>query len=111
MPIAEQEPEAMLAAHGHVDVVLSNDYVPPEALGEFNIQLNAIGPNWFENPTYFPPGLWERDADLRALVAQEVPLQRLGQEHEMGALIAFLASGRATPVTGQFFGFTGGWLP
>jgi 3-oxoacyl-[acyl-carrier protein] reductase len=82
-----------------------------KALGEFNIQLNAIGPNWFENPTYFPPGLWERDADLRALVAQEVPLQRLGQEHEMGALIAFLASGRATPVTGQFFGFTGGWLP
>jgi hypothetical protein len=29
----------------------------------------------------------------------------------MGALIAFLAAGRATPVTGQFFGFTGGWLP
>jgi 3-oxoacyl-[acyl-carrier protein] reductase len=82
-----------------------------KALGEFNIQLNAIGPNWFENPTYFPPGQWEKDADLRALVAKEVPLQRLGQEHEMGALIAFLASGKATPVTGQFFGFTGGWLP
>jgi NAD(P)-dependent dehydrogenase (short-subunit alcohol dehydrogenase family) len=35
MPIAEQEPEAMLAAaraHGHVDVVLSNDYVPPETV-------------------------------------------------------------------------------
>jgi NAD(P)-dependent dehydrogenase (short-subunit alcohol dehydrogenase family) len=191
-PIADQEPEAMLAAaraHGSVDVVLSNDYVPPasvasafdtatlgdfefimhelvyrpfqliqaaipamkanrvgriilitsavavrpyasailysaaraaatamttaaaKALGEFNVQLNAIGPNWFENPTYFPPGQWEEDADLRALVAKEVPLQRLGQQHEMGALIAFLASGKATPVTGQFFGFTGGWLP
>jgi NAD(P)-dependent dehydrogenase (short-subunit alcohol dehydrogenase family) len=82
-----------------------------KALGEFNIQLNSIGPNWFENPTYFPPGLWEESADLRALVAKEVPLQRLGQQHEMGALIAFLASGKATPVTGQFFGFTGGWLP
>jgi NAD(P)-dependent dehydrogenase (short-subunit alcohol dehydrogenase family) len=58
-----------------------------------------------------PAGQWEQDADLRALVAKEVPLQRLGQEHEMGALIAFLASGKATPVTGQFFGFTGGWLP
>jgi len=191
-PIAEQEPEAMVAAaraHGTVEVVLSNDFVPsavvgapfdtatldefefivrelvyrpfqliqaaiPEmkanragrivlitsalavrpsdaailygaaraaatsmmtatakALGEFNIQLNAIGPNWFENPTYFPPGRWEEDADLRALVAKEVPLQRLGQQHEMGALIAFLASGKAAPVTGQFFGFTGGWLP
>jgi NAD(P)-dependent dehydrogenase (short-subunit alcohol dehydrogenase family) len=191
-PIADQEPEALLAAahaHGGVEVVLSNDYVPPaavlatfdaatldnfefivrelvyrpfqliqaaipamkanrsgriilitssaavrpmaaavlysaaraaatammtaaaKALGEFNIQLNAIGPNWFENPTYFPPGLWEQDADLRALVAKEVPLQRLGQQHEMGALIAFLASGKAAPVTGQFFGFTGGWLP
>jgi 3-oxoacyl-[acyl-carrier protein] reductase len=191
-PIADQEPEAMLAAaraHGSVDVVLSNDYVPPaavlsafdaatledfefivrelvyrpfeliqaaipamkanrtgriilitsaaavrplaaatlysaaraaattmataaaKALGEFNIQLNSIGPNWFENPTYFPPGRWEEDADLRELVAKEVPLQRLGQQHEMGALIAFLASGKATPVTGQFCGFTGGWLP
>jgi len=30
------------------------------------------------------------------------------QEREMGALTAFLASGRATLVTGQFFGFTGG---
>jgi 3-oxoacyl-[acyl-carrier protein] reductase len=191
-PIAEQEPEAMIAAaqaHGTVDVVLSNDYVPPaavmsefdtapladfefivrelvyrpfqliqaaipsmkanrsgriilitsavavrptpsailygaaraastsmttaaaKALGEFNIQLNSIGPNWFENPTYFPAGRWEQDADLRALVAKEVPLQRLGQQHEMGALIAFLASGKAAPVTGQFFGFTGGWLP
>ncbi|WP_285480756.1 SDR family oxidoreductase [Amycolatopsis sp. NBRC 101858] len=82
-----------------------------KALGEHNIQLNAIGPNWFENPTYFPPGLWESDADLRATVAKEVPLQRLGRQEEMGALIAFLASGKATPVTGQFFGFTGGWLP
>jgi NAD(P)-dependent dehydrogenase (short-subunit alcohol dehydrogenase family) len=82
-----------------------------KALGEFNIQLNAIGPNWFENPTYFPPGLWEQNAELRATVAKEVPLQRLGQQEEMGALIAFLASGKATPVTGQFFGFTGGWLP
>jgi NAD(P)-dependent dehydrogenase (short-subunit alcohol dehydrogenase family) len=157
-PIADQEPEAMLAAaseYGSVDVLLSNDYVPAtavmtpfenatldnfefiirelvyrpfqlieaaipamkanrtgriilitsavavrpaaaavlysaaraastamttaaaKALGEFGIQLNAIGPNWFENPTYFPPGLWEKDADLRALVAKEVPLQRL----------------------------------
>ncbi len=82
-----------------------------KALGEHNIQLNAIGPNWFENPTYFPPGLWESDAGLRATVAKEVPLQRLGQQEEMGALIAFLASGKSTPVTGQFFGFTGGWLP
>jgi len=82
-----------------------------KALGEFNILLNAIGPNWFENPTYFPAGRWEQDGDLRALVAKEVPLQRLGQEHEMGALIAFLASAKAAPVTGQFFGFTGGWLP
>jgi hypothetical protein len=29
----------------------------------------------------------------------------------IGALIGFLASGKSTSVTGQFFGFTGGWLP
>ncbi len=82
-----------------------------KAFGEFDILVNSIGPNWFENPTYFPPGRWEADAALRETVAKEVPLQRLGQQHEMGALIAFLASGKAAPVTGQFFGFTGGWLP
>ena len=82
-----------------------------KTLGEHNILVNSIGPNWFENPTYFPPGRWEQDAALRETVAKEVPLQRLGKQEEMGALIAFLASGKAAPVTGQFFGFTGGWLP
>jgi NAD(P)-dependent dehydrogenase (short-subunit alcohol dehydrogenase family) len=80
-------------------------------LGPYNIQVNSIGPNYFENPTYFPPGIWEENADLREEVTRDVPLQRLGTQEEMGALIAFLASGEATPVTGQFFGFAGGWLP
>jgi NAD(P)-dependent dehydrogenase (short-subunit alcohol dehydrogenase family) len=38
-----------------------------------------------------------------------VPMQRLGRPDEIGALIAFLASGKAEFVTGQVIAFTGGW--
>lgn len=79
-------------------------------LGGQGIQVNAIGPHWFQNPTYFPAG-WDRDERRREIFEREVPLRRLGREEEMAALIALLASGKATPVTGQFIGFTGGWLP
>ena len=79
-------------------------------LGGHGIQVNAIGPHWFQNPTYFPAG-WDEDERRREIFEREVPLRRLGREEEMGALIALLASGRATPVTGQFIGFTSGWLP
>jgi 3-oxoacyl-[acyl-carrier protein] reductase len=74
------------------------------------VQVNAIGPHWFSNPTYFPPG-WDSDQRRREIFEREVPLRRLGREEEMGALIALLASGKVAPVTGQFIGFTSGWLP
>jgi 3-oxoacyl-[acyl-carrier protein] reductase len=76
-----------------------------------NILLYAIGPNFFNNPTYFPTSDWETNAELRERVEREVPLGRLGKQEEMGALIAFLASRRAAPLVGQFFAFTGGYLP
>lgn len=72
------------------------------------IQVNAIGPSWFDNPTYFP----ERHRDqFMPTVERDVPLRRLGRQDEMGALIAFLASGKAAPLTGQYLAFTAGLSP
>jgi 3-oxoacyl-[acyl-carrier protein] reductase len=71
----------------------------------YDIQVNPIGPAWFENPTYYPERL--RDRFQRA-VEREVPLRRLGRQDELGALIGFLVSGQAAPMTGQFLPFTAG---
>ena len=71
----------------------------------YDIQVNPIGPAWFENPTYYP----ERHRDLfMPAVERDVPLGRLGRQDEMGALIVFLVSGQAAPITGQFIPFTAG---
>jgi 3-oxoacyl-[acyl-carrier protein] reductase len=82
----------------------------PKELWGSGIQVNAIGPHWMSNPTYFPEG-WDRDDRRRERFEREVPMQRLGRQEELGALIALLASGSCAPVTGQFIGFTCGWLP
>ncbi|CAB4850282.1 unannotated protein [freshwater metagenome] len=71
----------------------------------FNIQVNPIGPAWFANPTYFPERLSE---EWMPAVAREVPLGRLSRQDELGALVVFLASGQALPLTGQFLPFTAG---
>lgn len=71
----------------------------------FGIQVNPVGPAWFQNPTYYP----ERDAHLyEERVENEVPLKRLGTQAEMGALLVYLASGNALPLTGQFLPFPAG---
>ena len=47
-----------------------------------NILLYAIGPNFFNNPTYFPTSEWETSAELRERVDRDVPLGRLGRQDE-----------------------------
>ena len=71
----------------------------------YKIQVNPIGPSWFDNPTYYP----QRDRDrFWPVVERKVPTGRLGSQSEMGALISYLASGEALPVTGQFIPFSSG---
>jgi 3-oxoacyl-[acyl-carrier protein] reductase len=43
------------------------------------------------------------------MIARTVPFGRLGRPDEVGALIAFLASGKSVFTTGQVIYFTGGW--
>lgn len=40
----------------------------------------------------------------------EIPMGRLGEPHELAALVAFLASERASYITGQSIAVDGGWI-
>jgi NAD(P)-dependent dehydrogenase (short-subunit alcohol dehydrogenase family) len=75
--------------------------------GKSGIAVNAIGPSWFENPSYFPPGWEEASPDRAEQLRRYGTLDRLGTQEEMGRLVAFLAERRAMPVTAQYIDFAG----
>ena len=78
-------------------------------LAEFNVQIYAIAPNFFESNESFPAEKWKTDLDFRKSIEKLCPSQRLGTPAEMGALVAFLAGGKCDFITGQVMQFTGGW--
>jgi 3-oxoacyl-[acyl-carrier protein] reductase len=49
-------------------------------------------------------------ADIQARIEQQIPMRRLGEPREFGALAAFLASDRASYITGQSIAVDGGWI-
>lgn len=49
-------------------------------------------------------------ADFYARLESEIPARRLGEPRELAALAAFLASERASYVTGQSIAVDGGWI-
>jgi len=49
-------------------------------------------------------------ADFYARLEREIPARRLGEPRELAALCAFLASERASYVTGQSIAVDGGWI-
>ena len=53
-------------------------------------------------------GLGERD--IVARFEREIPMRRLGEPSEFAALAAFLASDRASYITGQSIAVDGGWI-
>jgi len=48
--------------------------------------------------------------DIVARFEQEIPMRRLGEPEEFAALAAFLASTRASYITGQSIAVDGGWI-
>ena len=89
------------AAHG---LVLSL----AKELAADNIQVNAIAPNFVENPDYFPPELLA-DEEAFKKITSNIPLGRLGKPEEVAALIAFYASDKSDFITGNLMPFAGGW--
>ncbi len=75
----------------------------------FGIQANVVAPNYLASEMYYPRARFVDDPDGRAQIARTVPFGRLGRPEEVGALIAFLASGRSPFTTGQVVCFSGGW--
>jgi len=82
----------------------------------FGITVNNIMPGYTRT---------ERLVDLASMLAgeqgisteefygqweQEIPMRRLGEPHELGALAAFLASERAAYITGTSIQIDGGWI-
>jgi 3-oxoacyl-[acyl-carrier protein] reductase len=67
------------------------------------ILVNAVAPGIIDT------GLTDSmSPERRAQTAQSIPLGRLGTAEEVGEVVAFLASDRASYVTGQLFAVNGG---
>ncbi|WP_189046555.1 SDR family oxidoreductase [Aliidongia dinghuensis] len=75
----------------------------------FGIQANVVAPNYLYSEMYYPRARFMDDPAGREAIARLVPFGRLGEPAEVGALIAFLASGKSPFTTGQVIHFTGGW--
>ncbi len=80
-------------------------------LGPFNIQVNAICPNFLRSETYFSEDRLANNPQVRERIRNDVPIGRLGEQDELGALVAFLATQRGMPMTGQAIAFAGGYYP
>ena len=73
-----------------------------------NVQVNATGQIFVENPTYFPPeviGTPELNARLK-----DVPAGRLSTGREAASLILYLSSPESNFISGQIFPYAGGWV-
>lgn len=77
-------------------------------LARYNIQVNAIAPNYVDNPSYFPKELMENEAAAKKILSN-IPLGRLGTPQEASALVAFMASDLSSFITGQIIPLAGGW--
>lgn len=77
-------------------------------LALFNIQVNAIAPNYIENPTYFPPELLANEKAMAKMLSN-IPAKRLGKPEEVAETIAFFASGKCGFITGHVVPIAGGW--
>jgi 2-keto-3-deoxy-L-fuconate dehydrogenase len=72
-----------------------------------NVQVNATGQNFVENPTYFPPEVvGSPELQTRLL---DVPAGRLSTGREAAAFLLFLASDESDFLCGQIFPYAGGW--
>ena len=72
-------------------------------LAPYNITINTIAPGWFE--TDMTSGVVGEE---RKKALERVPLGRMGQPAEIGYVAAFLASDRASFITGQTIHVNGG---
>ena len=73
-----------------------------------NVQVNATGQIYVENPTYFPPERL-KSAQL-AEELKSVPAGRVATGREAAEFILFLSGPESDFISGQVFAFSGGWV-
>ena len=74
-------------------------------LGPCGIRINVIACGAFETRMNEHLGVNEKE-----MFADNIPLGRFGQAHEVGALAVFLASNEASYITGQVINLDGGYV-
>lgn len=73
-----------------------------------NVQVNATGQIFVENPTYFPPEVMV-SAELKERL-KDVPAGRVSTGEEAAAFLLFLAGPESDFFCGQVFAYAGGWV-
>jgi len=71
------------------------------------VRVNAVGPGFIHTPMI--SGL-EDDAAVNAMLVAAHPMGRLGRAEEVAELVVWLASERASFVTGSYYPVDGGYL-
>ena len=72
-------------------------------LAKYSVTVNAIGPGLFESVL-----TQQIPTEVKEKFVQRIPLKRIGNPNEIGALVAFLASDEAAYLTGQTIFIDGG---
>jgi len=75
--------------------------------GAQGVRVNAVGPGFIHTPMI---GRFEDDPATNAMLVAAHPLGRLGRAEEVAELVTWLASERASFVTGAYYPVDGGYL-
>lgn len=75
----------------------------------YNVQINAIGPAFIENASYFTPEMLA-DPDVRKSLTDVIPAERICEGWEAAELVLSLATDASNFLAGQVIPISGGWV-